>query len=362
MKRKIFFALVAFSSLLPGEEWIHPGFKKVFTVYYQGMNNSQTQGAKYTGQRGFISPTTGEHVVCSKSIDIINQIWVKPEIDEVVPAPTQRDWNSLMLQPKAFLYNIWQRSHEIATGFGNRLSGITVVSRQDSKKLTHTIASHSLAVSQINIAQEGDLASHRARFNSLLAEHLDADTILMGVSRGATTTFIAAARLNKENPSQLKNTKLIQLEGCFDSVEHTMRERHPWLLKHDVCVDALHTVASKVIAHERDGIAPIKVVEDFPKHIPVAFITSLMDKHVPAACTRELVKKLVESGHKEVYLLELKKSCHIGYMCDDAQDAADYQNFSHALYKKLNLPHIPEYAAAGRHLLAVARQNAESLK
>lgn len=345
---------------LEAQEWVNPSGKKVWTVFYQGMNGSQTQGAKYTGSHGFISPTTGEHVICYKAIDIVKDIWVKPEIDEVIPAPTKRNWSSFMLHPQALMYNMWQSSHELIATLSNRLYW-TEVKNISSQALAYTIASHSLVVSKINLGQEGDLANHRKRFNALYEEYEDADVILMGVSRGAATTFQSAALLNKENPDQLKNTKLIHLEGCFDSVEHTARLRYPWLLKYDCMFNGFGRSLEYVTSFKRNGPAPIKVVADFPQHIPVVFITSVKDYAVPAPCTKELVKQLVQHGHQEVYLLELKNSSHPRYMMDDATDALNYQHFMHALYKKYGLPYIPDYAEKGLELITSAKKAADSL-
>ena len=49
-------------------------------------------------------------------------------------------------------------------------------------------------------------------------------------------------------------------------------------------------------------------------------------------------------------------------MSDDEKDLTNYQNFMHAIYKKYNLPHIPEYAQAGKDLVDAAKVDAQSLK
>lgn len=343
------------------QEWENPADRKVMTVFYQGMNSSQTQASKYTGSKGFISPTTGEHISCDNAINIVQNIWVKPEIDEVIPAPTARNWKQIIWSPTSLMGNLWQCTHETVSRLAHRMYGIKV-KNMTGEQQAQTVAAHSLIVSKINVAQDGDLANHEKRVSSFYQEQPNADAIFMGVSRGAATTFQAAARYNKDNQKHLSAVKLIHLEGCFDSVEHTMKERHPWLLKYDMCLNALSKVASKVIAFKKEGTAPIKVVEDFPRHIPVAFITSKKDREVPAVCTKNLVKKLVQAGHKNVYLLELQNSSHPRYMMDDENDKNTYQNFMHALYKKLNLPYIPEYANGGKDLVESAQLLAQLLK
>ena len=348
------------SVTLCAQEWINPSSKNVKTVYYQGMSSSQTQAAKYTGPQGFISPTTGEHIACTKSINIVKDVWVAPEIDEVIPAPARRNWISLVMQPRALVYNVWQRSHEIISGISNHISGIKVVNNTP-QAIDKTISSHSLILSKVNIAQDGDLANHRRRFDSLRQEHPDAEVIFMGVSRGAATTFQSVALLNKENPDLLNNAKLIHLEGCFDSVDNAARTRHPWLLKYDCMFNGAGRLLEKLTSFKRNGSAPIKLVTDFPKNIPVAFITSVIDREVPHSCTKNLVKNLLAAGHQDVYLLELKNSSHPRYMMDDATDSANYQHFMHALYKKYNLPYIPDCADKGKELLDNAKHAALSL-
>lgn len=336
------------------QEWVYPNGKNVKTIYYQGMNASQTQAAKYMGSRGFLSPTTLEHVVGSKSIDIINDVWVKPEIDEVVPGVLKRKWMGLLLQPRLLFPNLWAKTHELVSGLSNYLFGIKVLRTEDSVP-NQTIASHSLLVSKINVAQKGDLKNHQRRIESFYDECADSDAILTGVSRGAATTFQAAARYNKRYPEKLKNVKLIHLEGCFDSVEHVMRTRHPWLLKSDFGIDLAAKCASWIIAFKREGSSPIKMVRHFPQHIPVVFITSQKDREVPSVCTKTLIRALLTAGHPNVYYLELKNSSHPKYAVEDEQDKADYQNFMHALYKKCGLPHISAYAQLGQSLLNNAK-------
>ncbi len=361
MIRKSFVVLsLLVASNVCAQEWVYPTGEKAITIFYQSMNCSQTQGAKYTGKHGFISPTTGEHIVCDKSIDIIDDLWVEPEIDEVVPAPTNRSWKSLCLQPRNLIKNLWQYAHETISRISHYIHGIRVIRQLPTK--AQTLAAHSVIVSKINIAQEGDLANHRKRVEACLAANPKTPKILKGVSRGAGTTAQAAALYNKEKHSILDTTKLIQLEGCFDDVEHTMKARHPWLLRYDACLNVLEKMARKVIAFRKEGPSPIKAVKDYPKHIPIAFITSAKDREVPAECTKKLIKALLAEGHENLYLLELRNSSHSGYVKDDPRDSTEYQNFAHAIRKHLNLPYIPAYADAGKDLVEAARMNAQALK
>jgi hypothetical protein len=107
----------------------------------------------------------------------------------------------------------------------------------------------------------------------------------------------------------------------------------------------------------------------------VAFITSDKDREVPRykvlkyleiiltffwsirASTEKLARELADRNENEVYLLVLKESSHPRYMMDSETDANTYQNFLHALYKRLNLPFIENYAQLGENLLEQAKLN-----
>ena len=97
--------------------------------------------------------------------------------------------------------------------------------------------------------------------------------------------------------------------------------------------------------HEPLGIAPIKLVSEFPKDTPVVFITSKIDEEVPYECTKNLAQALANAGHNEVYIIELEKSRHSWYAMDNAQDIELYLTAMHAIYKHYELPYIEEYAS-----------------
>jgi hypothetical protein len=312
---------------------IEEGSRPVKTVFYQGVLASQTQAAKYTGSRGFIA-TTGEHVISSKAIDIIADVWVKPEIDEIVPlAYHNQGWFGI--SPLDAMCVLFRRG--VHKGHGITVAGSPNI------LLTHTLNGHRVHFSKISLAQELDLDNHQRRYDACVQECPDADCILFGVSKGAATTFHAHAA------HQYQHVKLTMLEGCFDSLSHVFEAR--FFLLPPTMRQLLYRMGSKCTNHNPDGIAPIDMADQFPKEAPVAFITSKTDRIVPAVCTRNIAQKLVDTGHPCVYLLELNNSSHSRYMMDNDEDRNNYQNFVHALYKKYELPYIAEYADAGAELL-----------
>lgn len=329
--------------------WVHPAAGDTQTIFYQGMLSSQTQAAKYTGKQGFIA-TTGERVVNEKGITTIGSIHITPEIDEIVLGSKHPyRWSDITFNPIEMFQTLCTRLCYSATERSQRSYGTKIVDTGNQNSDV-TIAWYSLNVGKINIAQDGDLANYTRRFEACIESHPDDTLIAYGVSRGAATTFQALARFAQEG-KDISKIKLCILEGCFDDVPSVMRKRHPYLLRSDWALHMLAAAASTCISFNIAGPSPLAAVDQFPQSVPVAFITSRADLEVPAECTKRLIGKLYESGHRNIYLLELEKSSHSGYMFDDADDARKYQSFVHALYERYNLPYNAEYAQQGRSLL-----------
>ena len=215
--------------------------------------------------------------------------------------------------------------------------------------LKKTLAAHSINWSIVSLGQHSDVVEHRKRVESFCQEpsRLTDDQIWMGPSRGAAVTFLAAALAHKENTRLLDKVKLIILEGCYGSVDNTLHT----LYKSQLYIKAIETLFTTFTAYKKDGINPFDVAKDFPKHIPVAFITSKIDKQVPEMETEKLVHELMKEEHENVYLQILEHSNHGSYISDNKEDAQHYEDFIHALYKKFDLPHVPQYADAGNNLI-----------
>jgi hypothetical protein len=334
--------------LVQSSPWHVPSHQIVPTVYYQGMFCSQAQCAKYTGDRGFLS-TTGEHVVCANSIDVIHTPYIGVEIDEVQPKiPFAMLWQH-RVNPLNLLTALYYYTHYLVSQMQNKRYGITVSSNQYSHQ---TIAGHSITISQINIGQKGDVYNHQEKYDKLAAEYGECPIILYGVSRGAATSFNALAL------AQYPNVRVAIFEGCFDSHQHLMQERWPTLSSLGA-QNVLITFLEKVSKYKRNGINPIDTVATFPKHVPTLFVTSKNDAEVPASCTRALAWALAHNGHQEVYLLELEHSAHPRYMMDSQHDKELYEHVVHALYQKLQLPHKPDLAEKGKKALELCHVSCE---
>lgn len=320
--------------------WKLPSHQVVPTLYYQGMFSSQTQCSKYTGGHGFLS-TTGQHVVCQNSIDVIHKPYIGLEINEVQPqVPFSTLWQKRM-NPFNLIKALYYYTHYLVSQRQNNLYGITVSPNWSSNQ---TIAGHSINISKINIGQNGDVENHQRKYDKFTAEHGNCPLILYGVSRGAATSFNALAM------KQYSNVCLAIFEGCFDSHQHLIQERWPKLFSIGA-QNVLVPLLEKVTSYKRNGINPIDNVNAFPKNVPTLFVTSKIDAEVPMSCTRALAWDLVHNGHKKVYLLELKNSTHPRYMMDDQGDKELYEQVVHALYQELQLPHKPELAEKGKKAL-----------
>lgn len=302
------------------------------TIFYQGMSGSQTQLAKYTGKKGFIS-STGENVVCPTAIDIVMNPFIGPEIKDVnlQPFASYRSYPlDFILTTKSRAANWW---------FGIEVSpSSNPVAKYDNG----SVYSHSLYLYNISVGQTTDIDSHFRKYQSWEQQKCSTNdsVILFGVSRGAATTFNAMAEFNYQN------VKLIVLEGCFFSIGDIMPRTYYWPFSQMV-----EPALSFFGSYDPKGPSPATNIERFPESVPVVFISSKIDNTVPYVSTCKLAAALHAKGKNDVYLLTLEKSQHPSYMFDDAEDRRKYEIFMHAIYKKYNLPHNTYLAEQGTNVL-----------
>ena len=303
------------------------------TIFYPGMSCSQSQAAKYMGQRGFIS-TTNEHVKCTAStIDVIHKIY-PTKINEV---EFNKSYCSLL--------NPITSAYAILSYFSNWKNGISVMPLKHSNKPSlGTVKYHTVNYDKISIGQKNDITSHFENFNKWnLDSTASSFAILYGVSRGAATTFNALT-CNEYDTSKIK---LVILEGCPDNINELLQYRYG---------DTLGKFAGKFVlpnitSYNPDYPSPSDRIANFPANVPVIFISSKADHQVPLKFTKKIAEDLSKRKKNDVYFLELEQSSHPNYMFDDKKDARDYQTMIHAAYKKYDLAHIPALAEQGEELL-----------
>lgn len=333
---RILLALILLSFSATYSQWTVKQSQEPITIYYQGILNSQVQCAKYIGSQKFHT-TTGEIVHAERNIDCMLHPFIGVELDDVQPAcPYNKTRWYHYLNPAhwitCLLHKRSLRDNEYAT--------IKVENPNPHKKIPHTLSHHSIFLSQICFGQEGDIANHKKRWDAAQQQFPQHPVILWGASRGAATTFNAIAH----HREQYTNVKLVIVEGCYDTVFNTISDRmHPVARKLGLH-KGVHSLIGLFTKYNPKGISPLKSVDTFPEQIPVVFVTSKNDIVVPMARTKNLAYALATRGKNDVYLIELKHSTHKGYTIDHRDDMQLYQHALHAIYKKLDLPYITEFA------------------
>lgn len=316
--------------------WHYPENKPIYTVFYQGLCTSQVQAAKYVGPHGFTA-TTGEHVVAKCNAPLIAHLAIGPEIDEVIlkNQPTDTPKQSL-LNPKKIAASI---KRGLCYGLSKASQWKFGINISDSHEDRPSVKAHDINISNINLGQQQDIMSHEKKVLSCYEHYPESDLILWGVSRGAATTFDAIACNNYSN-----KTRLVVLEGCFDSVDSVITSlwKPLQLWAH---------LLLKATAYDKNGIAPINMVDQFsmqlPEQTPVVFSTSLGDTMVPHTSVQRLAHALAQADKKygkkrKIFLITLKGAPHYSYM-KIKKDNQFYLRAIHTIYHYLNLPHLPAY-------------------
>jgi predicted esterase len=197
-----------------------------------------------------------------------------------------------------------------------------------------------LDLTRLNIAQESDQLILAEAYDKNIRPRRRNIIVIYGFSRGAATTFNFMARKYKQQKKQC--VKAVILQGCFDSIDNTMGR-----LKRGFLNRMLPNFSD---AHNQRQ-EPIHVVRDFPRDIPVLFITSERDELVPYKSTCALAHALRNSGHSNVYLLILKESPHSRYTSHNEKDTHTVECVVHAFYKKYKVSYIGTLAKGGKEML-----------
>lgn len=342
-----FFAFIFFIFLpIHPASWINPDKEAVY-LFAPGIHAAERHVAQYCQA---YRASTGQLVYADNDFTVLGTS-VQPVIfPEIIEHATEVE----PFKP-AHLFS-WQKLlghlyHSISVKrlkTNERTNKLTVEKNENNEK---DASKHAVRLSALNLAQEADIQTLSHSYDQLIEAQPEQDIVLYGVSRGAATAFnfMATEYVNKE----IKNIKAVVLEGCFDSVKNILKNKFKFIGKYPL----LQTWTEKIFGsiytgHNLEGIAPIKLVEQFPHEIPILFITSKIDTVVPHQCTWNLYRALKNAGHPQVYLLELKHSSHPHYMIENEYDRDYYQAAVHAFYKKFDLPYDPEKIPLGEVVLA----------
>jgi len=94
--------------------------------------------------------------------------------------------------------------------------------------------------------------------------------------------------------------------------------------------------------YQRNGVQPIKVVDDISQDVPLLFICSQTDKRTPYESTMRLYARLRAAGRQNVHILVLEHGRH-GKLSKEKL----YGWVVNAFLKKYGLPHDEQLARKG---------------
>lgn len=311
--------------------------------------SSQIQVVKYIPKNQKIITTTHEEVRCEgrnnlDPIYVVHKPFIGPEMADVNLYP----FDSYASYANPYKWFFWSRTSSVNNYFGIKVTPLPYKTTLDSVKF------HSIHLSEYSLGQVTDIESHKRKYDAWLeSKDRPDDLVLMGVSRGTSTTFCAMAKYKYER------VKLVILEGAIDSIENILPQRAENLFKMSClakpATKAVYAGLSLFTKYDRKGPSPLNSVEEFPENIPVIFVTSKMDTLVTCENTENIAKQLAGKGKNDVYLLKLERSSHPNYMFDDKEDRDNYEAFVHAVKKKYGLVHDEALASKGERLVELCK-------
>lgn len=314
----------------------------VDTLFFQGINSSQTQILKYTGTRE-VSATTGENMHSKGRngllpLSIIYAPYLSPENPDIAL------FGLALFSPK----NLFQLPLNVTSLFISFFSNIYYGCQfSGTHRTTESVKAHTVKLFEISVGQDADIAAHKAKYDDWKRKNpIRKKLILFGVSRGTAATFCAYTK------HQYPEVKLVVLEGAIDSIPDVFRNRaarytHSRTMQ-NFAVGAVNKALSIFTKFKPDGISPIACVDQYPENVPTVFITSKIDNEVPCENTKRIAQALANRGKNEVYLLVLENSSHPAYMYDNESDRNKYEAFIHAIYEKYELPFDSVLAKIGK--------------
>lgn len=202
-----------------------------------------------------------------------------------------------------------------------------------------------------SFGQDNEIGRLHNAYQKMMKKFEHCDVILKGLSRGAANHIIFASRYT----SELDNVKAMVLESPYfimDDVIANMIKR--FNLEGWFELSWGQTLAECIFKkYTRHGYSPANTLADIPKDMPILLICSEEDHLVPYTSTITIYKKLIESGHTNVYIFVAKQGRHAAIL--QGPEGEKYQQIVNAFYKKYNLPHCPIAAKKGKSLLALCQ-------
>jgi hypothetical protein len=209
---------------------------------------------------------------------------------------------------------------------------------------------------QTSLAQENEIKRlSQAYFEGVKK---DVSSILIGVSRGASTLINFMALHNPENVAALI------LESPFDCVENILSSlihetKLAWIpgfKRHSVGM--LSFVFCK---YRADGARPMDLAPAIRPDLPILIVCSAQDNLVPVWSSINLYSLLRQSGHENTYLLLLPEGGHAKLITNTIYGSL-YQHVTHAFYQKFQLPHDESFAKLGIPFFSICQPNPSTLQ
>jgi predicted esterase len=210
---------------------------------------------------------------------------------------------------------------------------------------------------KVNLGQNLDMHTLIEAYEELERSG-DQDIVLVGVSRGAVTILNTVALKKWDD-----RLKAIIVESPYDTLQnvahHVLKQKYiGWIPGSNRL--ALKMLNTKFPMIDLNGIMPISCVKDIPKNLPIFLVHSRNDAVIPPQSSRALYIALVESGHTNVYYLEMAGGEHARLIVGPEGEL--YQNIIHAFYKRFGLPHNSHYAREAHTLLDYCKPNVQTVK
>jgi hypothetical protein len=336
-----------YKSIEKTEFWDTMPRNKASYIYAPGLKGSEIIMGRYCPE---YTAFTGEKISWKSGGHVIGQ----PHTCVVFSDVNLRKPTCFTTNPFTAFMNGVRRDllFPLAQRFFGEKYGITVIDNPNSKL---TVANYIPKFAASSVGQKKDIKALHKYYKKHIKNNPDTDIVLYGDSRGAATIFNF---ISLHKPEQVKAAVL---EGIFDTIPHCIKH----FLYDDKLPQAearLHQLLSLSLGqYRRSGINPRKCAEFITDDIPLLFVISLKDGIIPPQSTIGLYKRLKERGHKNIYLLVLKKSLHPMYMIDDPEDQKVYESVVHAFYKKYNLPHNEAKAATGHSMFLATQPTIQQL-
>ena len=188
-----------------------------------------------------------------------------------------------------------------------------------------------------HLAQRNDIEQLLKALNSSINQKI----IGFGVSRGAATwiTTLGTKQMEKqiaclilESPfSSIKNVMLFQvIHFILKSIKPLFPNINPELHAPVIMENFFKN-------YQMNGIQPIDAISNLNKNIPILLVHSKEDTIIPINNSRDLYTKLRQSGHNQVFLLELDHGNHAALL--KGPQGLLYAQVVHAFFKRYKIPH-----------------------